>query len=429
MLSNPAPASSQNPLSSLLPKHKPLPAALTTRPRHKPLDCDSSARDTKPCYAVSEVSVFDSPAVPDRGGNSVIGGLVRGLAEMNLDQALTAIEPNLEVCMRPMQASSQRLYCTLACPHGHSCLNKPFTERPVLDANKPIADVIVANVDQKTGAGHILANFTVEPTLCTMDQPCQEAVINKATYGPNATIRIGFATPWQCPDDNNPLGKDADWEYGKRLTTKYALVWTDYCAGITLDGIVFELRGGGAPNPPARPGTQARAPDPTCDPNKPNPNMMHIIQFVYTSCSQSAASCGSGYQVQAGARDFGRWYLDDGAQGVPCLVPDQLVAGVHVVNDEPSANLDNGTPMTKQFVDFVMRGTQVTEVIEWTRQGQKNPLQRLGRQLQSTYTLALEKNARTDVALGTLCTAKTVVDPKEQSNAMLAAVWTYMGCG
>jgi hypothetical protein len=310
-----------------------------------------------------------------------------------------------------------------------------------------MANVFVTNVDQRSGAGHTIASFTVDPTSCIRDtaqaqQPCMYPVDDKAAYADNAMVTIGFATAWQCPQTNYPLGNHPDWDYGKQLTTRYALVWTDYCAGIALDGILFELRGGGAPNPTPPSGAPARLPNPLCDPKQPHPNMMHIVQFVDSYCdTQSATACGDSYQVAGPngtvlTRYYNQWYLDNSGGDKPCLVPDTLADGVHVVNDEASANLPNGTPLTKIFRAFVMRGTEVTEVIDWSRQGLQNPVQDsraggLPRELKSNYTVALDSSAQIKKQLrDPLCAAIHSASATAQQDPILVGVAAspYLGC-
>ncbi len=456
-LQSPAPSLAQNPLSSLLPKHKPVTAGMI--PRHKPGGCDVLDPAHVPCYAITTAAAI-VPPVPDRGGNSVIVGLLHG--------SLTAIEPNVVVCVTPIlpiQTAYEHETCSVPCKRGELCSGTAFAVRPILNGDIPVARVSVLNADQRSGAGHAIASFTLDPlkaaqtgssarVACDLlvvqkqdpqsksyvanyqaPSGCVFPVADQTVYGNNATVTIGFDVWWTCPHQTYPVVSARDWT----LKTPYALVLTHFCAGLTLDGILFKLLGGGTPQPTA--GNQ----NVPCASSKPRPSMMHIIQFVSTACDSSSGNCAScdtqnthcsatGYYTGAGGnavlRTYGQWYLDDGGTGRPCLIPERMNDGAHLVNDEASANLGNGTPLTKTFVDFVMRGTQVTEVIKWTRQGLADPTQYRGRQLTSTYSVSLDNNASTDKTLpGQFCAVKqSITGAKEQESKMLAAVWKYMGC-
>ena len=63
--------------------------------------------------AIKFVSIYDSPAVPDVGGHSIIGGLLTG-------KGFTAILPNLAVCMTPKDANRARRVCTEICKIGRA---------------------------------------------------------------------------------------------------------------------------------------------------------------------------------------------------------------------------------------------------------------------------------------------------------------------
>jgi hypothetical protein len=383
-----------------------------------PQSAAPSTQKNKNQYVVESVSIFDSPAVPDRGGNSVLLGLITG-------KGLTGILPNLKVCVRSTLESRPKLYCTETCPRSHQCLDQPFLDRLVLGPDKPIATVFVLNQDQ-SGVDHKIASFVVEPTLCSAsDGGCAEAA-DKSVYGNDATVTIGFNTPWACPSPHNPLAEPT-WTYGKHLDTTYARVWTDYCLGVTLDGIMFELL---ADNPPSS--RAESTPNLDCDVDQANPSRMHIIQFVSTYCDNASHGCGAEYPTKAGERLYGHWYLDDGGGATPCLRPDRLVNGAHVVTDEPSANLPNGTALTKRFTDFIMLGANVMEVIQWSRQGRANPVQRGGRQMDSTYNVSWNKTARGDQTLrNQICSFTNVpgtASNNQRSDRAVEAIGRYMGC-
>ena len=68
---------------------------------------------------IHSVSIFDSPAVPDVGGHSIIGGKLTG-------KGLTAILPNLKICAWLKGTNPSRAVCNAVCKPGHHCLNEPF---------------------------------------------------------------------------------------------------------------------------------------------------------------------------------------------------------------------------------------------------------------------------------------------------------------
>jgi hypothetical protein len=110
---------------------------------------------------VKSVFIQDSPAVADRGGHSIIGGLLR------LD--LQAIQPNLKICASAL-GSNQRPNCTEICHESHSC-RQLFTGGGVPLAKGQKLHVVVTDVDQP-GSEHLIAEFDQDdPASCVEATP------------------------------------------------------------------------------------------------------------------------------------------------------------------------------------------------------------------------------------------------------------------
>ena len=104
------------------------------------------------------VWVHDSPAVADRGGHSVILGLLRG--------TLKAIEPNLRVCVA---APSGQSACAPTCHESHEChasLPRPLTLKPGDKVRVQVTDI------DRPGSEHPVATRDMDPTQCTDAKPC-----------------------------------------------------------------------------------------------------------------------------------------------------------------------------------------------------------------------------------------------------------------
>ena len=195
--------------------------------------------------------------------------------------------------------------------------------------------------------GHGSQSLVVTPAVKPAPPPCK-----------CATPNLGAGL---IPNDNFK---------GMKMPMPEGDVYTDYCAGTTVDGIMFVPKS-------SDPTDSLAAYLPHCDAKD-----MHIRQFIYTTCAVGHAcpatyskGCPSGDQT----REFGKWYLDEcpSAQYKPAeahLSPDTTVDGVHVINDEATPNLPDGTPLVRTFKDVVMCDTQqVMGAFTWTRSGETSP--------------------------------------------------------
>jgi hypothetical protein len=324
---------------------------------------------------ISSVSIYDSPALPDVGGHSILGGLLTG-------KGFTAILPNLKVCAWPTGASSAARVCTEVCKPGHACLNQPFPGSGVtLGSRQSMLTVDVIDVD-RPGSEHRIVTFNINPAKCAASggasnsPDCKVAAPNRTEPNLSGSVQIGF-NACQCLNLNDPTTKGS-WNpvpgtragLRQQLTTKYAQVWTHFCKGKTLDGIMFKLFAGQiAPQNPN--GTQTEE----CSAHQSN-----IIQFVNSKLCDADGTCpgriqGQSYATAAGIRTFGdQWYLDTGGGALPpYLGPENFATGAHLVVDEPSVVVPDfqGKPrlMQKNFIDFVMCGEKIVGTIKWTRTG------------------------------------------------------------
>jgi hypothetical protein len=324
---------------------------------------------------INSVSIYDSPALPDVGGHSILGGLLTG-------KGFTAILPNLKVCAWPTGANSGARACTEVCKPGHACLNQPFAGPGLTLASKQsMLTVDVIDVD-RPGSEHHVVVFNINPAKCAasagaaQSADCKVAAPNRTEPNLSGSVQIGF-NACQCLNLNDPTTKGswnpvAGTQGGLRqqLTTKYAQVWTHFCKGKTLDGIMFKLFAGQvAPQNPN--GTQTEE----CSAHQSN-----VIQFVNSKLCDADGTCpgriqGQSYATSAGIRTFGdQWYLDTGGGALPpYLGPDNFSTGAHLVADEPSVVVPDfqGKPrlMQKNFIDFVMCGEKIVGTIKWSRTG------------------------------------------------------------
>jgi hypothetical protein len=104
------------------------------------------------------VWVHDSPAVADRGGHSVILGLLRG--------TLKAIEPNLRVCLTAPRGQSA---CAPTCHESHECrasLPQPLLLKPGEKVRLQVTDI------DRPGSEHPVATRDLDPAPCTDAKPC-----------------------------------------------------------------------------------------------------------------------------------------------------------------------------------------------------------------------------------------------------------------
>ncbi len=149
------------------------------------------------------VTIYDSPAVPDLGGHTIITPLVIGvLTGKGLTPALTAILPKLKVCVTPKGAGEDKRVCTEVCKPGHQCLNQPFI------GVSPHATTLTAEIFDvdRPGSEHNIVTKDINPANC--NNQCEIKVPDEATYGKGAVVKIGFnlGPEYICTADYGPLG-------------------------------------------------------------------------------------------------------------------------------------------------------------------------------------------------------------------------------
>ena len=206
--------------------------------------------------------------------------------------------------------------------------------------------------------GHGSQSLVVTPAVNAAPSPCKCATPN--VVGP------------QLVPDNQP----ATWiqHQGYAAAVPGGNVYTDYCAGQTMDGIMYV---------PNLKGLTGNANVPYCPQQH-----THIRQFVNTACPSCSPAkttysigCPSPSGVVPVPRKFGEWYLDEcpSAQydaASAHLIPDGLVGGTDVISDEPTPNLTDGSdaPLVKTFHDVVMCDEdRVLGAFTWTRTGEPHP--------------------------------------------------------
>jgi hypothetical protein len=205
------------------------------------------------------------------------------------------------------------------------------------------------------------------------------------------------ASDCRCTTPKSPLPPSPDPSLA-HYALKYVDVHTGYCLGATVDGIAFVPKGTSRGMCFAeRQHFQSTHDTSTCNAANPDPDTLHIIQFVNTRCPDctnptypvgSTAADGTTSIVENRNLTGNSWYLDS-LSSSPYLSPDlyvpvglsptgMIVAGtqrIHVISDEPTANLraDHDAPLIKQFYDFVMCNGTVMEAFSWSRQGEQSP--------------------------------------------------------
>src|SRR5256885_2236240 len=139
---------------------------------------------------VQSISIYDSPAAPDVGNHSIIGGLLTG-------KGLTAILPNLKVCVRPKGTSPGREVCTQVCKPGHQCLNQQLPGRGLaLDASNHSVTVDVRDVSGSSSQP--IATFDEVPANCDSGHPCTH-------NGAGGPVVISFRMSTQPPPSPKDL--------------------------------------------------------------------------------------------------------------------------------------------------------------------------------------------------------------------------------
>lgn len=184
--------------------------------------------------------------------------------------------------------------------------------------------------------------------------------------------------PLSCPSPSQSTRTwvpNSAWQ-GRPLDLANLKIYTDYCYGRTVDGIMFLPQTTGVPTPP-----ETLQSEPACDAKN-----VHIRQFVYTECvdgydcrSAEDRKLGTGpsYEVSCAKRYLNTWYLDE-CPSTKQLTPDSSIDEVHVISDEPTVNLpdsEGSPPVKKTFIDVVVCGTdnQVLGAFTWMREGVKRP--------------------------------------------------------
>jgi hypothetical protein len=207
------------------------------------------------------------------------------------------------------------------------------------------------------------------PVQANLGNPCgltQDALSNLETNAANG-ICACMPSRWNvCSNSTTPLPLWTAEKNNKQalgLSLPEAEVYTDYCIGSKVDGIMF------VPKP--------------C----PDGSDMRVLQFVNTSCADphdTACAAMKTLHTTCGDRDLGQWNLDQcpltGAvtpgkcpsENYYCPDTDinnngQIIG--HIISDEPSPNAPNGSPLKQQFYDVLMCGTQVVDAFQWTRTG------------------------------------------------------------
>jgi hypothetical protein len=113
---------------------------------------------------LQSVSIQNSPGVPDTGGHCIICGLVTG--------NLTAVEPNLVICVTPSGRTGAARSCTGICNPGHDC-HAPLDSQVMLPASSHAVHVEVLDNDKEGKVTPLAAFDEMDATQCTAAQPCK----------------------------------------------------------------------------------------------------------------------------------------------------------------------------------------------------------------------------------------------------------------
>lgn len=136
---------------------------------------------------IQSVSIQNSPGVPDTGGHCIICGLVTG--------NLTAVEPNLVICVTATGTTGGRRTCTAICPHGHDCKQRLGGGVRLNGAN-PSVHVEVLDNDKQGKIQQLAAFDEKDATQCTTAQPCK---VNDADDQAAGTlVSFEFGNPEGC---------------------------------------------------------------------------------------------------------------------------------------------------------------------------------------------------------------------------------------
>ncbi len=269
----------------------------------------------------------------------------------------------------------------------------------------------------------------VKAILGTPPNPCGLDPNTISNYEKEAAAGICVCNPskWNlCP--NSSLTPTQSWS-GLHLSLPEAQIYTDYCAGNGVNGIMFVPQ--------------------AC----PDGSMMRALQFVQTTCADKDAACTSANPIHTtcGDRTLGDWNLDKCSDN-DYYTPDTCTAakgncvpnGPHVISDAPTANMySGGSPYVKQFYDFLMCGNQVMDAFQWTRTGLpasqvqwctpvKCPAgQDCKTTMGGTYSNLNRVNLDSGGNMKDLSDAVCKIENAKQvaNDPLLKAVQTYVGCG
>lgn len=281
-----------------------------------------------------------------------------------------------------------------------------------------------------------------EAAQANLGNPCGLSQDDISKYENQAANRTCACMPsrWNfCP--NAPTTPTQLWtaekNSGKALSLSLpdAQIYTDYCIGNTVDGIMFVPQ--------------------AC----PDGSPMHAVQFVMRTCADASdTSCASASPIvtTCGTRTLGKWNLDkcpSTAPRTPGKCPDEYYycpdADGHI-SDEPTANASppSKSPYVLQFYDVLMCGTQVMDAFQWTRTGlpssqaqfcikpcpagQTCPIPSI-ETMGGTYSNLNRVNIDPTMGGNMLDLKKAVCNLENgqlfPDNPLLKAVETYVGCG
>jgi hypothetical protein len=189
----PAPAAQTN--SPTTPSNKP-PSQPTTPAA--PARANSPAPPSMVTSSlIRSVSIQNSPAVPDTGGHCIICGLLRG--------SLTAVEPNLVICVTPTGATGGRRTCTDICPPGHDC-KKELGDGVQLNGANPSVHVEVLDNDKEGKIQQLAAFDERDARQCTTSQPCKVDDADDQAAGTLVSFEFGSAQGCAMPGSGSAAG-------------------------------------------------------------------------------------------------------------------------------------------------------------------------------------------------------------------------------
>jgi uncharacterized repeat protein (TIGR03803 family) len=188
---------------------------------------------------------------------------------------------------------------------------------------------------------------------------------------PPAYARPAGAACWcDVPNFSPPSACRATWApikgrwSGHHLALPEGDVYTDYCFGAKVDGIMFLPKAADCNDTLGATVNTCAVAD------------IHVRQFVKTTCLATGKdACGTNYSSSCGGtRNFDVWYLDECSAAPGYYIPD-LPGPQHLIADQPDTFI-NSKPVRKSFYDFVMCGEKVNgayaswkvlDAYSWTR--------------------------------------------------------------